>query len=260
MAELIRETEGNLLRLTLNRPEQMNAMSAELINDLTDAIVDVTASRSARAIMITGSGRGFCAGADLQGSGLADRRDFIEGQMMTGINRLILAVREVPVPVVIALNGAAAGAGCGLALSGDILIAARSAKLLTAFSRIGAVLDGGMSWSLVQKLGTAQATALAMFGDQPIDAETAKEWGLIWQVVDDDKLPDEATSLAQRLANGPSVALGLIKRQIAFAQGNGIADSLRFEAACQGQAFKTDDFMEGVKAFQENRPAEFKGK
>lgn len=260
MAELIRETEGNLLRLTLNRPEQMNAMSAELINDLTDAIVDVTASRSARAIMITGSGRGFCAGADLQGSGLADRRDFIEGQMMAGINRLILAVREVPVPVVIALNGAAAGAGCGLALSGDILIAARSAKLLTAFSRIGAVLDGGMSWSLVQKLGTAQATALAMFGDQPIDAETAKEWGLIWQVVDDDKLPDEATSLAQRLANGPSVALGLIKRQIAFAQGNGIADSLRFEAACQGQAFKTDDFMEGVKAFQENRPADFKGK
>lgn len=260
MAELIRETEGDLLRLTLNRPEQMNAMSAGLINDLTDAIMDVTANRSARAIMITGSGRGFCAGADLQGSGLADRRDFIEGQMMAGINRLILAVQEVPVPVVIALNGAAAGAGCGLALSGDILIAARSAKLLTAFSRIGAVLDGGMSWSLVQKVGTARATALAMFGDQAIDAETAKEWGLIWQVVDDDKLPDEATRLAQRLANGPSVALGLIKRQIAFAQGNGIADSLRFEAACQGQAFQTDDFMEGVKAFQENRPAEFKGK
>lgn len=260
MAELIRETEGNLLRLTLNRPEQMNAMSAELINDLTDAIMDVTASRSARAIMITGSGRGFCAGADLQGSGLADRRDFIEGQMMAGINRLILAVREVPVPVVIALNGAAAGAGCGLALSGDIIIAARSAKLLTAFSRIGAVLDGGMSWSLVHKLGTARAAAMAMFGDQKIDAETAKSWGLIWEVVDDEKLPAEATILAQRLADGPSVALGLIKRQIAFAQGNGIADALRFEAACQGQAFQTDDFMEGVKAFQENRLAEFKGK
>ena len=259
MSELIKETDGHLLKLTLNRPDQMNAMSAGLIKDLTEAIMDVTARRSARAIMITGAGRGFCAGADLQGDGLANRRKVIEGQMMAGINRLILAVREAPIPVVIALNGAAAGAGCGLALSGDIMIAGRSAKLLTAFSRIGAVLDGGMSWSLVQKLGPARATAMAMFGDQAINAETAKEWGLIWQVVDDENLMDEATALAQRLADGPSVALGLIKRQIAFAQDNSIADALRFEAACQGQAFQSEDFLEGVKAFQEKRPADFKG-
>lgn len=259
MPELISETDGNLLKLTLNRPEQMNAMTAGLINDLTDAVMDVTVNRSARAIMITGSGRGFCAGADLQGNGLAGRRNVIEGQMMAGINRLILAIQEVPVPVLIALNGAAAGAGCGLALSGDVIVAARSANFLTAFSRIGAVLDGGMSWYLVRKLGTARATAMAMFGDQAIDAETAKEWGLIWQIVDDEQLPIEATMLAQRLANGPSVALGLIKRQIVFAQDNGLADTLRFEAACQGQSFQTNDFLEGVKAFQEKRSADFKG-
>lgn len=260
MSDLIAETKDGLLTLTLNRPEQMNAMSSELIKGLIDAIQDVTANRSARAIMITGAGRGFCSGADLQGNGLADRRDIIEGQMMTGINRLILAIREVPVPVVIALNGAAAGAGCGLALSGDIVIAARSAKLVTAFSRIGAVMDGGMSWSLFHKLGPTRATAMAMLGDKAIDSETAREWGLVWQVVEDENLQDKATELARRLANGPSVALGLIKRQIAFAQDNSIADTLRFEAACQGQVFKTDDFLEGVKAFQEKRPADFKGK
>ncbi|MAL80797.1 MAG: enoyl-CoA hydratase [Sneathiella sp.] len=260
MSSLLQETNGNLLKITLNRPDQMNAMSADMIQDLTRIVLDVTAKRTAaRAILITGSGRGFCAGADLQGDGLASRRKVIEGQMMAGVNRLILAIRETPVPVIIALNGAAAGAGCGLALSGDIIIAAKSAKLLTAFSRIGAVLDGGMSWSLVHKLGTARAMGMALFGEQAIDAETAKDWGLIWDVVEDDQLMDKASEMAHRLANGPTVALGLIKREIAFAQSNSLADALRFEAACQGQAFLSDDFPEGVKAFQEKRPAQFKG-
>jgi 2-(1,2-epoxy-1,2-dihydrophenyl)acetyl-CoA isomerase len=260
MTDLLIEKDGGLLILTLNRPDHMNAMSSELVNATTTAITDVIENKSARAILITGTGRGFCAGADLQGDGLASRREKIEGQMMAGVNRLILAVREVPVPVVIALNGAAAGAGCGLALAGDIVIAARSAKLLTAFSRIGAVLDGGMSWSLTHKIGPARATGMAMLGDQAITAETAKEWGLIWDVVDDDILMDEAMKLASRLASGPSVALGLIKRQIANAQNSTMADAVRFEAACQGQAFATDDFPEGVKAFQEKRPAEFIGR
>ena len=179
---------------------------------------------------------------------------------MAGINRLILAIREVPVPVVVALNGAAAGAGCGLALSGDMIIAGQSGKLLTAFARIGAVLDGGMSWSLTNKLGPARAMGMAMLADQAIDAQTAKDWGLVWDVVEDDALMDEAMKLARRLATGPTVALGLIKRQIALAQTGSMADTLRFEAACQGQAFKTDDFPEGVAAFQEKRKANFEGR
>ncbi len=259
MSDLLIERNDGLLSLTLNRPEQMNAMSGEMVQGATAAVMDVVENKSARAILLTGTGRGFCAGADLAGDGLTGARESIEGRMMAGINRLILAVREVPVPVVVALNGPAAGAGCGLALAGDMIIAARSAKLLTAFARIGAVLDGGMSWSLTNKLGPARAMGMAMLADQAIDAQTAKDWGLVWDVVADEDLMDEATKLAARLATGPTVALGLIKRQIALAQTGSMADALRFEAACQGQAFKTDDFPEGVKAFQEKRKANFEG-
>ncbi|MDP7053795.1 MAG: enoyl-CoA hydratase-related protein [Alphaproteobacteria bacterium] len=260
MNDLLIEQNDGLLSLTLNRPEQMNAMSGEMVQGATVAVMDVVENKSARAILLTGSGRGFCAGADLSGGGLTNARETIEGRMMAGINRLILAIREVPVPVVVALNGAAAGAGCGLALSGDMIIAGQSGKLLTAFARIGAVLDGGMSWSLTNKLGPARAMGMAMLADQAIDAQTAKDWGLVWDVVEDDALMDEATKLARRLATGPTVALGLIKRQIALAQTGSMADTLRFEAACQGQAFKTDDFPEGVAAFQEKRKANFEGR
>ncbi|MBT3373105.1 MAG: enoyl-CoA hydratase [Rhodospirillaceae bacterium] len=260
MSDLLIEKNDGLLSLTLNRPEQMNAMSGEMVGQATAAVMDVVENKSARAILLTGAGRGFCAGADLSGGGLTDARETIEGRMMAGINRLILAIREVPVPVVVALNGAAAGAGCGLALAGDMIIAGQSGKLLTAFARIGAVLDGGMSWSLTNKLGPARAMGMAMLADQPIDAQTAKDWGLVWDVVEDQALMDEATKLARRFATGPTVALGLIKRQIALAQTGSMADALRFEAACQGQAFKTDDFPEGVKAFQEKRKANFVGR
>ncbi len=260
MNDLLIEQNDGLLSLTLNRPEQMNAMSGEMVQGATAAVMDVVENKSARAILLTGSGRGFCAGADLSGGGLTNARQTIEGRMMVGINRLILAIHEVPVPVVVALNGAAAGAGCGLALSGDMIIAGQSGKLLTAFARIGAVLDGGMSWSLTNKLGPARAMGMAMLADQAIDAKTAKDWGLVWDVVEDDALMDEATKLARRLATGPTVALGLIKRQIALAQTGSMADALRFEAACQGQAFKTDDFPEGVTAFQEKRKANFEGR
>ena len=260
MSDLLIEKNDGLLSLALNRPEQMNAMSGEMVGQATAAVMDVVENKSARAILLTGAGRGFCAGADLSGGGLTDARETIEGRMMAGINRLILAIREVPVPVVVALNGAAAGAGCGLALAGDMIIAGQSGKLLTAFARIGAVLDGGMSWSLTNKLGPARAMGMAMLADQPIDAQTAKDWGLVWDVVEDQALMDEATKLARRFATGPTVALGLIKRQIALAQTGSMADALRFEAACQGQAFKTDDFPEGVKAFQEKRKANFVGR
>jgi 2-(1,2-epoxy-1,2-dihydrophenyl)acetyl-CoA isomerase len=259
MSDLLIERNDGLLSLTLNRPEQMNAMSGEMVAGAAAAVMDVVENKTARAILLTGTGRGFCAGADLSGDGLTGARESIEGRMMAGINRLILAVREVPVPVVVALNGPAAGAGCGLALAGDMIIAARSAKLLTAFARIGAVLDGGMSWSLTNKLGPARAMGMAMLADQAIDAQTAKDWGLVWDVVPDEDLKDEAMKLARRFATGPTVALGLIKRQIALAQTGSMADALRFEAACQGQAFKTDDFPEGVKAFQEKRKANFEG-
>jgi 2-(1,2-epoxy-1,2-dihydrophenyl)acetyl-CoA isomerase len=259
MSDILIEIDDGLLKLILNRPQQMNAMSEDMIGQATAAVMGVIEHKSARAILLTGTGRGFCAGADLSGDGLTTSVETIEGRMMAGINRLILALREVPVPVVVALNGAAAGAGCGLALAADMIISGRSGKLLTAFARIGAVLDGGMSWSLTNKLGPARAMGMALLADQPIDAQTARDWGLIWDVVDDDKLMDEATALARRFATGPTVALGLIKQQVALAQTGSMAEALRFEAACQGQAFKTSDFPEGVTAFQEKRPPNFQG-
>ncbi len=259
MTDALVEHDNGLLRITLNRPDTMNAMSAEMTRIAHDALMDVVENASARGVLLTGAGRGFCSGADLAGDGLVGVRGGIEGKMMAGVNRLILAVREVPVPVVVALNGPAAGAGCGLALAGDMIVAARSAKLLTAFSRIGAVLDGGLSWTLPQKMGPARAMGMALLGGDAISAEQALEWGLIWKVVDDDELSREANSLARRLADGPTVALGLIKRQIAHGQNGSMADALRFEAACQGEAFRTEDFVEGVRAFQEGREARFKG-
>ena len=260
MSDVILKRDHGVLEITLHRPEAMNAMSAEMIELALNAFSDLVRDGTERAVLMTGSGRGFCAGADLSGGRLESARDGIEDQMLSGINRLIQAVREVPVPVVVALNGPAAGAGCGLALAADITVAARSASLLTAFSRIGAVLDGGLSWTLPQKIGPARAMGMAMLGDEPIPSETARDWGLIWDVVDDDQLMPEARQLARRLAAGPSVALSLIKRQIGAAQNASLADSLRFEAACQGEAFRTEDFVEGVRAYQEKRPADFKGR
>jgi len=258
--DLLIERDGDLLILTLNRPEKLNAMSNGIRTGLYEAVIDVMETKSARAILITGAGRGFCSGADLEGSSLTDRREHIEGQVMTGVNRLVQALRDVPVPVITALNGPAAGAGVGLALSGDIVIAARSAKFTMAFARIGAVLDAGASWSLTQRVGLARATGMAMLADEPIDAETAAAWGLIWKVVDDDALMDEALRVARKLAAGATVALGLIKRELVNGQNATLEQALRFEAACQRQAFATEDFPEGVAAFQQKRAADFKGR
>lgn len=260
MADVLVEQKGNLLKLTLNRPDQMNAISEEMKDTIIDAVVDVTAKQSARAILITGAGKGFCAGADLQGGSLEERRLKIEGQMMTSVNRMVQALREAPVPVIVALNGAAAGAGCGLALTGDIIIAGKSAKLLTAFSRIGLVMDGGMSWALTHRIGPSRAMGMALFAGEPITADKALEWGLVWDVVEDEELQEKAEEVALKLANGPTTAFGLIKRQIAFAENNSISDVLRFEAACQAQAIRTTDFEEGVSAFREKRKADFTGR
>ncbi|WP_169569404.1 enoyl-CoA hydratase/isomerase family protein [Sneathiella limimaris] len=260
MSDVLVEKEGNLLKLTLNRPAQMNALSDEMKQVVLDEVMDVITNKSARAILLSGAGKGFCAGADLQGDSLASRREKIEGYMMAGVNKMVQALHEVPVPVIVALNGPAAGAGCGLALAGDLIIASQSAKLVTAFSRIGAVLDGGMSWALTHKVGPARAMGMAMFGGKAITAQQALEWGLVWEVVEDDKLQERSLELARTLADGPTVALGLIKRQIAYAQNNSIADVVRFEAACQAEAFRSEDFPEGVTAFQQKRKPNFLGK
>jgi len=259
MSDLLVDRDGDVLILTLNRPERMNAMSDGIRNGLIRELSTEITTGAARAILITGAGRGFCSGADLDLETILARRPVIEGQMNAGINQFVRLMRDIPIPVIAGVNGAAAGAGFGIALSADIIIAAKSAKFYLSFSKIGAVLDGGSSLMLTQKIGASRTAALAMLGGN-IDAETAQQWGLVHKVVDDDALKDEALALAKRLASGPTVALGLIKREISAAQSSSLDEALRLEAASQSRAFATADFEEGVRAFGESRKPDFQGR
>jgi 2-(1,2-epoxy-1,2-dihydrophenyl)acetyl-CoA isomerase len=234
-------------------------MSADMRNGLLRELTAETDKPSVRAILLTGSGRGFCTGADLDLDTILERRALIEGQIKAGTNQVIRLMRDIPVPVIAAVNGAAAGAGFSLALASDFVVAAQSAKFHLSFAKIGAVLDAGSSSFLTHKIGAARTTALAMLGGS-IDAQTAFDWGLAFNVVEDEDLMTEATTLAKRLASGPTRALGLIKASIEAARTSSLEDSLRLEAASQGQAFASEDFEEGVRAFSVNRKPVFKGR
>lgn len=259
MSDLRVERDGDLLTMTLNRPERMNALSTEMREAMLSEIYREMQAPNVRAVLITGAGRGFCSGADLDLDTILSRRQHIETQILGGLNRLVKSIRELPVPVITAVNGAAAGAGFSIVLASDIVVAASSAKFHLSFARIGAVLDGGASSLLTHRIGASRTTALAMLGGS-MDAQTAKDWGLVHDVVEQENLMESATALARRLAAGPTVALGLIKREIAAAQTASLDDSLRLEAACQGKAFNTQDFEEGVRAFGDNRKPEFAGR
>lgn len=259
MSDLLKERDGEVLILTLNRPEKLNALSDEMRLALQETLEQETRSPSARTILIRGAGRGFCVGADVDPDNILPRRARIRDQIEAGVNRVITLMRELPVPIVAAVNGPAAGAGVSLALASDIIVAGGSARFHLAFVRIGAVLDGGASYFLTRRLGAAKAAELAMLGDS-LDAQRAEQMGLISRTVDDTMLESETLALSRRLAEGPAVALSLIKREIAVAESGTLTDTLRFEAQCQGRAFASDDFEEGIRAFQEKRKPLFKGR
>lgn len=258
MSDLLKERIGEMLILTLNRPDKLNALSDAMRIGLQETLEQERRSPSARAVLIRANGRGFCVGADVDPDNILPRRADIREQIEHGINRVITLMRELPVPIVAAVNGPAAGAGVSLALASDIVLAGRSARFHLAFVRIGAVLDGGASYFLTRRLGAAKTAELAMLGGN-LDAERAEQMGLISRAVDDEALESEALTLGKRLAEGPAVALSLIKREIALADTVPLEEVLRFEAQSQGEAFASDDFEEGIRAFQEKRKAVFKG-
>src|SRR5438105_12159412 len=196
-------------RITLNRPERLNALTVEMAAALSVALDEAEADKSCRALLLTGAGRGFCAGQDL--SAIVDASPADLGRLLEHYHPLILKIRALPIPVVCAVNGVAAGAGANLALACDIVLAARSASFVQAFARIGLIPDCGGTWFLPRLVGTARARALALLAE-PLPAEKAAEWGMIWQAVDDERLMEEAHALAARLAAGPSAALTLTKR------------------------------------------------
>jgi enoyl-CoA hydratase/carnithine racemase len=259
MSMILTERRGSVTILTLNNPAQYNALAGSLLSELGQALDAANEDLGVRAILLTGTGKGFCAGAQLGGGNTFAVGEQIGDSMRASINPVIEKMRASPTPIVVAVNGAAAGAGVGIALAGDIVIAARSARFILSFVRLGAALDGGTSLFLQRSIGIARARALALTG-QPLDAERAAQWGLIWKMVEDADLLDEAMAVAQGLAAGPPVSLGLIKRQIESAWNAPLAATLDDEASSQSRAFVTEDLREGAAAFVQKRPARFTGR
>jgi 2-(1,2-epoxy-1,2-dihydrophenyl)acetyl-CoA isomerase len=259
---LLFERADGVATITLNRPEKLNAFTTELHRELAAALDAVEGDGTIRAVLLTGAGRGFCAGQDLgERAAVMAAGGKVEGgkALETWYNPLIRRLRRLEMPVVCAVNGVAAGAGANIALACDIVLAARSASFIQAFCRIGLVPDAGGSYVLPRLVGMARASALTLLGEK-LPAEQAAQWGLIWRVVDDDKLMAEAAALAQHLARQPTRALALIKQALNASFANGLDQQLDLERDLQSKAAATADFREGVAAFLEKRPAHFVGK
>ncbi len=258
---LIESLEGGVLTLTLNRPDRLNAFNLALHEALADAVGRASANDECGVVLLTGAGKGFCAGQDLSdravapGAGRPDLGESIDKRY----NPLIRSLRKLPKPIVCAVNGAAAGAGANVALACDIVLAAKSAKFLQAFARLGLVPDSGGTWFLPRLVGEARARALMMLAE-PIGAEQAEAWGMIWRAVDDAELMGEARALAERLAAGPTHAYGLMKRAFAASSANSLDAQLDCERDLQREAGAADEYVEGVRAFLEKRPANFRAR
>jgi 2-(1,2-epoxy-1,2-dihydrophenyl)acetyl-CoA isomerase len=247
--------------ITFNRPQALNAMTPNLMIELAKAFDAAEKDDAVRAIVLTGNGRGFCSGADLAATQANPPLDD-KGRLDLGLileqyyNPLILKMRAMPKPIVSAVNGMAAGAGANLGLMADIVIAARSAYFLQAFVNVGLIPDAGGTWILPRLVGAQRAMGMALLGER-LSAEKAKEWGLIWDVVDDDQVLSHALSLARRLADGP-LAVRHIKHAMYAADGSTLAQSLDLERDMQRICGQSHDFMEGAMAFVQKRKANFK--
>jgi 2-(1,2-epoxy-1,2-dihydrophenyl)acetyl-CoA isomerase len=256
---LLVATEGAVRTITLNRPAALNSFTAALHGALLQALDEAAADPGVRAVVVTGAGRGFCAGQDLNDPAMVDTGQGLDvGAVIERHYRpLALRVRSMPVPVVAAVNGVAAGAGANFALCCDLVVAARSASFIQAFSKIALVPDCGGSWLLPRLVGRARALGLAMLGDK-LPAEEAQRIGLIWQCVDDAELPAAAAALAHRLAALPSRALVETRRILDEAGGTDLAGALTLEAQAQRTLGSAPDFAEGVAAFKAKRAPVFK--
>lgn len=262
---LLFERRDDIVHVTLNRPDRLNALNQALIDDLHAAASAIESDRSIRAILLTASGRAFCSGADLMGSELAgsqerSRGDGIRTHLEKHFNPMVSAWYQLRVPVVVAVNGVAAGAGVSIALVGDIVLAAKSATFLQLFApKLGLMPDLGSTFHLPRMVGTARAKGLALLGDA-LTAADAANWGLIWACVEDAALQTQAQSLARRLAKGPTQAFQRIKAIFNVEPPRTLAEQLALEALGQAELGDTEDFTEGVQAFRNKRVPNFAGK
>jgi len=259
MPSVLISTEAGVMTVTLNRPDKLNAFVAEMHGLLRDAMTRAETDASIRAVLLTGAGRGFCAGQDLGERDMSNPNLDLGGGLDANYNPFIRRMRALPKPVVCAVNGIAAGAGANLALACDIVLAARSAYFLQAFAKIALVPDCGGTYWLPRLAGTARAMGMAMLAER-VGAEDAERWGLIWKCVDDAKLMDEARAMAHSLAAGPTHTYGTIKKAIYASAANTLDQQLDLERDLQREVGRHTDYREGVAAFLEKRKPNFTGK
>lgn len=246
--------------VTLNRPERLNAFNVALHEALHAAIDDAAGDETCRALLVTGAGRAFCSGQDLHDRLMKPGETAKAGDsLLKHYNPMIRKLRALPFPVVAAVNGVAAGAGCNFALAADIVLAARSATFVEAFARIGLVPDAGGTFFLPRLIGLARARGMALLAE-PISAEQAEAWGLIWKAYDDAQLMNEAHAMCEKLAKAPTYALGLTKRALDASACNDLEAQLQLEYELQKLAGASPDYAEGVRAFIEKRKPHFTGK
>jgi 2-(1,2-epoxy-1,2-dihydrophenyl)acetyl-CoA isomerase len=261
MAPILVSQDAGVLSVTLNRPDKLNAVNPEMHKLLRQALEQALDDGAIRAVLLSGAGRGFCAGQDLSERNLSAGAAPIDLSVSLGsnYNPLVRRLRALPKPIVCAVNGVAAGAGANIALACDIVLAARSASFVQSFSKLGLVPDSGGTYFLPRLVGTARAMGLALLGER-LSAEQAAQWGLIWKAVDDGKLLDEATTIARALASGPTKGFGLVKKAIYASAGNSLDAQLELERDLQREAGFTEDYREGVAAFMQKRQPTYKGK
>lgn len=260
MEEVLFQRQGGVEVITLNRPEVLNALNVNMLRALTRRFEELAQDDGVRAVLITGAGRGFCAGADLAGGGgRSDAHTPVGMRLSTTLySALVRNMAEMEKPLVGAINGDAAGAGCNLALACDLLVASEKARFIQVFVRRGLVADAGGTFFLPRIVGLARAKELMFFGE-PVEAQRAYELGMVNRVVPHERLMEEAMGMAQRLAEGPTRAIGMMKRMLNRSFESDLGSCLDWEAAMQGIAVSTADVLEGVTSFLEKRKPEFKG-
>lgn len=257
---LLLQIESGVAKLSLNRPETLNSFNEAMHLEMHAALDAIANDKSIRALLLTGEGRGFCAGQDLSDPLVKPAVPMPDLGEVIGryYNPMLTKLSQMAIPTICAVNGIAAGAGANIPLACDFVIAARSAKFIQAFCKIGLIPDSGGTWFLPRLVGMARAKQLAMLGE-PLKAEQALEWGLIYKVVDDENLQDEATNFAKHLATQPTHGLALTKQALQASQTNTLEEQLLLEQQLQQVAGNSYDYKEGVMAFIEKRPAAYKG-